>query len=183
MSRIIVFCGPPLSGKSTLAALYGAETGVPVMEMDLIRQRLMPDSQQSKQDRDIAYGCMHFTAEQLLRHGIPEVALVATYTRRDIRRALIETVAQCETQLYVLQFRVSVEAAAKRFAARATGHAAVDLTAQSVRAQAADYPYDDAAPILDTTGPSIADTLSMVAQSLDLNNSLQALDRWVKLAS
>ena len=176
MSRIIAFCGPPLSGKSTLAALHGQNAGAPVLEMDTIRQRLMPDSQQSEHDRNLAYACMHYTAEQLARAGIKEIIVVATYTRPALRAALVDAARRCEAQLSILQFRVSPDVAAARFAGRPTGHAAIDLTVESVRAQAAGYPYYDAAPIFDTTDAGITETLSEISTAIKPS---QSLDRWI----
>ena len=182
MSRIVVFSGPPLSGKSTLSAAYGIESNVPVMEMDSIRLRLIPDSQQSARDRNIAYESMHHTAEQLLLWGAKEVALVATYTRRDMRRNLVKMSERCKAQLYILQFRVASESANERFMARPAGHAAVDLTSQSVRDQAIKYPYYDGSIIIDTTNMSAAAALGIIIKYLNREDPLLTADQWVDCA-
>lgn len=182
MRKIVVFCGPPLSGKSTLAALYACEAGVPVLEMDSIRLRILPESQQSKADRNISYRCMHYTTERLILCGVREVALVATYGPWEHRRDLIEMAARCGAKLYVIQCSVEAESAADRFAARPLGHAAVDLNPQRVRDLVAGYPFSDAAPTINTTDVSAAVALSVLLRHLNSGEPLQALDQWVDCA-
>jgi predicted kinase len=182
MSRIAVFAGPPLSGKSTLATAYGSEAGVPVLEMELIRLEVLPDSRQSMEDRNVAYRCMHYTAERLLKCGVQELVLVATYTRREIRRELVNLAARCGAQLYVFQLRVAAECATERFAARAPGHAAAGLNQRTVWDQAVRYPYCHDSPILDTTSVPPAATLATVVKYLNRKAPMQAMDLWVESA-
>ena len=67
--EFVFFIGPSGSGKSTLAAQLATKLGALVLDVDQIRQTIIPNSQQSQEDRDIAYRCMHLVAQKLLEAG------------------------------------------------------------------------------------------------------------------
>ena len=138
---LIIMTGPPCSGKSTLAGELGATLGALVLDVDQIRQIVIPNSRQSQDDRDIAYRCMHLVAEKLLEAGANTVFLTATYSRRNPREWLRTLAESKSAQVCVLACRVSPEIAVTRFRSREPGHPAVDLTEDGVRQQVIDYPY------------------------------------------
>ncbi len=61
--RLIVLCGPPCSGKSTLAGQLAMRLGITHLQMGQVRERLMPASSHGRRHIDIAYRAMHWTAE------------------------------------------------------------------------------------------------------------------------
>ena len=141
MSQLIVLTGPPCSGKSTLAGQLAVILGGLVLDIDQIREIVIPSSQQSQEDRDIAYRCMHLVAQKLLEVGANTVILTATYSRRGPRQWLRSLADSMPVQVCVLACQVSPEIAIARFRSRKAGHPAVDLTEDSVQRQVMDYPY------------------------------------------
>lgn len=141
MSQLIIVTGPPCSGKSTLAGQLAAILGASVLDVDQIRQIVIPNSQQSQEDRDIAYRCMHLVAQKLVEVGTNSILLVATYSRRNPRQWLRSLADSMSVQVCVLVCQVSPEIAISRFRSREPGHPAVDLTEELVRRQVMDYPY------------------------------------------
>jgi predicted kinase len=141
MSRLIVLTGPPCSGKSTLAEQLAANFSAIVLDIDQIRESVIPNSQQSQQDRDVAYRCMHLISQKLLEVGVNNVILTATYSRRNPRQWLRTLADSNSAQVCVLACRVSPEIAIARFRSREPGHPAVDLTEDSVQRQVMDYPF------------------------------------------
>ena len=141
MSQLIVLTGPPCSGKSTLAGQLAAILGGLVLDIDQIREIVIPGSRQSQEDRDIAYRCMHFVAQKLLEVGTNTVILTATYSRRNARQWLRSLADSTPDQVCILACQVSPEIAIARFRSRDPGHPAVDLTEDSVQRQVMDYPY------------------------------------------
>jgi predicted kinase len=141
MSQLIILTGPPCSGKSTLAGQLAAILGTLVLDIDQIREIVIPSSQQSQEDRDIAYRCMHLVSQKLLEVGANTVILTATYSRRNPRQWLRSLADSMSFQVCVLACQVSPEIAIARFRSRKQGHPAVDLTEDSVQRQVMDYPY------------------------------------------
>jgi predicted kinase len=141
MSQLIVLSGPPCSGKSTLAGQLAAIFGALVLDIDQVRQIVIPNSQQSQEDRDIAYRCMHLVSEKLLDVGANAILLTATYSRRNPRQWLRSLADSKSAQVCILACKVSPEIAIARFRSRAPGHPAVDLTEGLVQRQVMDYPY------------------------------------------
>ena len=125
---VIILCGPPCTGKSTIGAELHQRLGFPHLDVDTIRQRLLPDSDQRIEDRDIAYRAMHLTAEHLVRSG-ESVILNATYNRGVHRREA----AAISAEMKLIQCRAALETVLGRFRSRPPDHAAVDLTEQLVR--------------------------------------------------
>lgn len=152
MSQLIIVTGPPCSGKSTLAEQLAAILGALVLDIDQIRQIVIPNSQQSQEDRDIAYRCMHLVAQKLLEVGANTVLLTATYSRRNPRQWLHSLADSKSAQVCVLACQVSAEIAVARFRSRKPGHPAVDLTEDLVRRQVMDYPYG-VAPVVECAVP------------------------------
>lgn len=141
MSQLIVLTGPPCSGKSTLAGQLATILGASVLDIDQIRESVIPNSRQSQEDRDIAYRCMHLVAQKLLEVGANTVILTATYSRRSPRQWLRSLAVSKPAQICILACQVSPQIAIARFRSRKPGHPAVDLTEDSVQRQVMDYPY------------------------------------------
>ena len=145
---LIVFAGPPCSGKSTLAAEVARLRGLPHLSMDATRQRLLPDAPHTRADRQVAYRGMHFAAELLLAAGAGAV-LDATYDQPEDRAELARIAgAQCK----LIECHVSPSIAAARLRERGLNDPArPDLTEERVRRLVRDYPYSGAGLSLDTT--------------------------------
>jgi predicted kinase len=141
MSQLIVLTGPPCSGKSTLAGELAAIFGAVMLDIDQIRQIVIPNSQQSQEDRNIAYRCMHLVSQKLLEVGANTIILTATYSRRNPRQWLRSLADSMSAQVCVLACQVSPEVAIARFRSRKPGHPAIDLTEDLVQRQVMEYPY------------------------------------------
>ena len=126
MRKLIVFSGPPCSGKSTLASKLSEETGFPYLQMDRVCDRLFSNSAHGPRQREVSYRAMHLTAEQLLARG-QSVILDATYRHERHRLELQQITDGTRAALYFIQCKVTVETALLRFKTRG-GHPAVDLT-------------------------------------------------------
>ena len=164
--------GPPCSGKSTLARTLSQLLTAPHLEMDAVRQRLLPHSDQRVEHRDLAYRAMHCAAE-LLAPWCTTLVLDATYTAAVCRAEVVQVADRVGGQLFVIERRIDAVTAQQRFAMRHM-HAAVDLTAERVVQLVETYPYSDAAvavaddsraTLVDSQGRLVMPALSAAARA------------------
>src|SRR5262245_1689012 len=97
-------------------------------------------SHQSVEDRSIACRAMHLTTRFLVEAGASPLFVADTCTRQEPRRHLAEVVSEHTVDVFVVQCRVDAVAAVERFS-RLPGHAAVDLTTDTVVDASATYPF------------------------------------------
>lgn len=183
--RIVVFCGPPLSGKTTLARGLSGVLGAAHLQMDEFRKRLLPSSRHNRRDIDVAYRAMHYASELLALRG-HHVIVESSYGRVAQRRDL-ETVAEtAKAAHYVVQCKVSQRVAVERFRERTAQHPAVDLNEERVALLAVAYPFAQVGLILDTTD-TVARCMKNIqaylrecrpVSSRDWSNALQDSDMW-----
>src|SRR5262249_31477860 len=137
---LIVFTGPPCSGKSTLAAAAARRLSIPHLSMDATRVRILPRAAHTRADRQVAYRTMHFAAE-LLIGARASVILDAPYGHIEDREDLARICAGVD--LRRIECCVSPETAVLRFRARGPDPVRLDLTEDLVRQMVAEYPYQN----------------------------------------
>ena len=135
---LIVFAGPPCSGKSTLAGRLARELGIPHLSMDDTRQRILPGVSHTREHRKAAYRAMHFAAKLLVDAGA-SVILDAPYGHEEDRAELAQIAAGADFRY--IECRVSPETAVRWFRARGPDAERPDLNEENVRQSAAEYRY------------------------------------------
>lgn len=163
-AKLVVFCGPPCAGKSTLAAQLSAGLEIEHLSMDRVRKQLIPASDHQQEDIDVAYRAMHFAARLLLERG-HDVIIDGTYGRYQQRRELEGVAEATQVPLFLIQCQVSPQTAVGRFKQRAESHPAIDLTDERVALLAESYPYCSAGLLLATTA-SVLRCLDLIHEYL-----------------
>jgi len=162
MPVLIVFAGPPCSGKTTLAAQLARRLRLPHLSMDATRRRILPDAPHTRADRQAAYRAMHFAAELLLAAG-SGVILDAPYGHPEDRE---EMALIAGGRLKLIECRVSPPAALRRFRERGPDPVRLDLTEDLVERLVREYPYTAAGLTLDTEALSERECLARIAAFL-----------------
>ena len=148
-ARLIVFAGPPCAGKSTVAAEVAARRGLPHLQMDGTRRRILPDAAHTRADREVAYRAMHFAAELLLTAGTG-VILDAPYGHPEDRCEVAAIAARTGAAALLVECAVPPAIAVARFAARGPDPVRLDLTAERVDAMVREFRYSRLGLLLDT---------------------------------
>jgi predicted kinase len=159
--KLVVFAGPACSWKTTLAAPLASRLGIPHLQMDETRVRLMPDSPHTRADRAIAYRAMHFAAEVLLGQKV-SVILDAPYGHPEDRREIHEIARRTGAYLLLVECRVSPAEAVRRFRNRGPDSMRPDLTEQRVEELARQYAYTGEGLLVDTDAFSPGQCLSLI---------------------
>lgn len=175
---LIIVCGPPCTGKSSIGAELESRFGFTHLEMDAIRQRILPDSDQRQEHRDIGYRAMHLLAEHLLRAG-KTVAVNATYNRELHRTELLSIVKSIQCRTVLVQCKAPLEIAIARFKSRPPGHAALDLTEELVRELWSNFAYSSDGIVVDTS-QAAEDSLGDVQRHMNRVEG-DSLERWVRM--
>jgi predicted kinase len=140
----------------------------------------MPNSQRSKDDRDVGYRAMHLLGKELLcSHR--DVIFDATYGAGEHRRAVEVLVTALAVPLRLIEFHVSPDVAAARFRDR-SDHPASDLTEERVRNIAQLYCYSDCGLAV-TTEMSPSAALKQIESYLQAKRKLDVDGRWSNVAS
>ena len=148
--HLIVFCGPPCSGKTTLAAKLHAETGLPYLAIDSILPRILPGTTFKQEDRDLAYRVLAFATEQLLAAG-RGVIVDANFARPPHLENLEVIASNCKARLCLVECKADVAIAIERFRERGGQHPAVDLDEERVAHLNRTYPYRLTGLVMDTS--------------------------------
>ena len=159
---LIVFAGPPCSGKSTLAAELARRLGAPHLSMDATRQRILPGAAHTRADREVAYRAMHFAAELLLAAGASAI-LDAPYGHREDREEIARIGG---AQLKRIECRVTPETAVRRFLERGPDAIRLDLTEELVAQMVRDYEFVGDGLTLDTELLSREECLARIEGTL-----------------
>ena len=151
---IVVFSGPPCSGKSLLGGLVATSRNFTHLEMDAIRLRLLPGASHTREDRRIAYRAMHLMAETLALRG-ESVIVNAGYSHAADRREIEEVASLVRTSLHLVEFTVTPQVAVERSRQRKVSHPGLDLTDERVADLVRGFPFFRGGLVVDSEEPPV----------------------------
>ena len=175
---LLIICGPPCTGKSTIGAELQRRFGFVHLEMDAIRQRILPESDQRQEHRDVGYRAMHLVAEHLCYAG-KKVAVNATYNRELHRNELATMLESISCSTILVQCMAPLETVMARFTSRPSGHAALDLTEDLVRELWSNFAYSRDGIVVDTS-KSVAVCLDEIETHLN-RRVADSIERWKRM--
>jgi len=173
--RLIIFSGPPCSGKSTLGAKLSTTRSIPHLELDAIRTRILPNSRNTREDLMTVHRTMHLVAEVFLDLNMNVIAN-AMYNNIEERRDVEELAARLNAPLYLIECRVTAQAAILRNARRRDQQLDHPLSDERVLEMVNTFPYYGRGLVVDSTDP-LNDCMDEIDQYLKSGKPL-VLGKW-----
>lgn len=99
---LILICGLPGTGKSTIANALARKIGATVLRTDEIRKKLFEDPRYSDEEKELVYRVIFLIAEHLLRNRC-NVIIDGTFYKRAIRKRIYEIAENTKSRLEVVE--------------------------------------------------------------------------------
>lgn len=113
---LLVFCGLPGTGKTTVANIIAKKFGIVVISTDYIRKRIFEKPTYQKFEKEIIYKVMLLLAEHLSKSGT--CILDAVFTKGKNRNAVKEMAKKNDTQVCFIEFVCDEDIIFKRIAGK-----------------------------------------------------------------
>lgn len=148
MKKLVIFAGPPCTGKSTV----GRALGWAHLEMDAARTTLMPDSAHTRADRRVAYRAVLWAAGLLLRYT-DTVICNGGFGHAEDREGCLDVAREAGAAIYVVEFTAPLGVLLERNRARRDTHPGLDLNDDRVTEIVTTYSCWGAGIMVDSTRP------------------------------
>lgn len=118
---LIIVCGLPGCGKSTLALALSAKLDAAHISSDIIRKKMLEDRTYSEQEKYRVYERMVFEAEALLRTG-KTVVCDATFYRRRTRNQMLDAARRAGKKVLIVECVLDEQTIEERMEMRKAGN-------------------------------------------------------------
>jgi hypothetical protein len=99
---LILVCGLPASGKSTLSRNLAKKIGAHVLRTDVIRKELIKKPSYTPEEKELVYSVTLLVARYLLRAG-EIVILDGTYYKRKLRKRVYKVAKESGVKMVVIE--------------------------------------------------------------------------------
>lgn len=117
---LIIVCGLPGTGKSTLAAALAGRRGAALLSSDVIRKRMFPAPSYSEEEKERVYGEMAEMCRKALREG-RDVVADATFYKKSMRERFLGLAGESRTAAFIILCVIDERRARERIGARGRG--------------------------------------------------------------
>ncbi len=162
---LIIVCGLPGTGKSTLALALAAKLDGEHISSDIIRRKMLEERTYSEQEKYRVYERMVAEAEALLKKGKSVVA-DATFYRKRTRQQMLDAARRCGKKVLIVECVLDEETIEERMEIRRAGRESESEADFSVylKVKALFEPVSEEHLVVDT-GLSIPEQVKLVLQA------------------
>jgi predicted kinase len=165
-AKMVIFAGPALAGKTTLAREFARRRAYVFLSGDDVRKRLFSLPEQTEERRDASYNAMHFAAGLVASLG-HDVVIEATYIRTSRRQALASVIRECGATPFLVECSINVETALERLEHRGPEHPGIDLIEARVRELVHTYSFSNLGVFIRTESLSVKQCVDIVEREFD----------------
>jgi hypothetical protein len=116
---LILVCGLPGTGKSTIANNLAKRLHATVLRTDVIRKELLEEPTYTEEEKRLIYNVTFLIARYLLEAGC-NVILDGTFYRRDLRQKVYALTRETRSRLEVIECTTPVDVIKRRMGRRLT---------------------------------------------------------------
>lgn len=99
---LVIVCGLPGTGKTTLAKTVAGKTDAAVINSDSIRMSMLEEREYTEDEKKMIYRAMLEEAGKQLKEG-KNVVLDATFYKKELRENAKETAEKAGTESYIIE--------------------------------------------------------------------------------
>ncbi len=110
---LIVVCGLPGTGKTTISKALSQATGYTLIRTDVIRKELLKENKYTEKERDAVYKKIFTIADQKLRGG-EECILDGTFYKKSLRDEARETAEKNGSKFHLVECVLNEDIVKKR---------------------------------------------------------------------
>lgn len=126
MSRLIVVCGLPGVGKTTVSETFVDRTGGRLLRTDVVRKELYDDPEYTDEETSRVYDEILTRAGRLLRDG-ETVVVDGTFQNEDFRTAAVETGRSADAEVRFVKVECAESVVRERIRRRNGDHSDADF--------------------------------------------------------
>ncbi|MEE9323010.1 MAG: nucleoside monophosphate kinase [Candidatus Aenigmarchaeota archaeon] len=115
--RLILVCGLPGTGKTTVAEKIADKTKSFVFNTDIIRKELFGKPKYTKKEKSLVYDLLFEMAEKFLKSA-KNVVLDGTFYKKELRKRVKEMAKKTDSEFHVVEVRCDEEILKERMGKR-----------------------------------------------------------------
>jgi len=114
---LVLVCGLPATGKSTVARRLARSLGAELLRTDVVRKELIGRPRYTEEEKELVYRALFLIAERLLKNDV-NVILDGTFYKRSLRDEARRIAEKQGKRFFLIETTCPEEVVAKRLARR-----------------------------------------------------------------
>lgn len=101
-TKLILVCGLPGTGKTTVAEAIAKKTGARILSTDIIRKEMLSNPAYTEDEKELVYSMLFNMAGMLLKDG-RNVVLDGTFYKKELRENVKELAVKTKSELSIVE--------------------------------------------------------------------------------